>query len=69
MPEIHTDLCQECLRLVGAGGGKQPHAGLAPMDKYRARSAKGTTTMDYRCAQCGTEWRYHRMAGWDRLGS
>lgn len=68
MDEIDTDLCEECRLLLGAGGGKQPHGRLTAIDKYRTRSSKGTTTMDFRCSVCGTEWRYHKKAGWDRLG-
>jgi len=68
-PESETAVCEKCKPLAGAGGGRQPHARLEPIGKYRVKPARSSTTLDFRCAICSTEWRYHRMAGWDRLGT
>jgi hypothetical protein len=67
-PDSETAVCSKCQPLLGAGGGKPPPSHLQPIAKYRIKPARTSTTLDFRCAACNTEWRYHRMAGWDRLG-
>lgn len=62
-------VCEKCKALIGAGGGRQPPSNLTPIAKYRVKPTRASTTLDFRCATCNAEWRYHRTAGWDRLGS
>ena len=67
-PAAELQPCAQCLGLIGAGGGKQPHPLLASMNKYRAVSSKASSTTDFRCSACGFEWRHDRRSGWGRLG-